>query len=376
MSGQDETSGESDVSVGAVGEAVAGERRVALTPASVRRLAAKGFPAIVPAGVGIAAGFHDEEYADAGAEVVPDASAVLNRMGVLVRVTPPTVADVGAMKKGSHLITATTPAEDVVAALGSQGVTAFSLDRLPRISRAQSMDVLSSQATVAGYWAALLAAEKAGKFFPMLMTAAGTVPPAKVLVLGAGVAGLQAIATAYRLGAVVEAYDVRPATKQEVESLGARFVELPLEMQEGEGGYAREMSDETRRQLQELLAQRVAASDVVITTAAVPGRPAPKLVTKEMVESMRPGSVIVDIAASTGGNCELTRVDEEVDHDGVRIFGPSNPAAQMPVPASELFARNVSEFITTFIRPGSPPDPSDEVVAATTLRAPGQETSP
>jgi NAD(P) transhydrogenase subunit alpha len=339
----------------------------------VKRLAGLGALCALEAGLGLRAGFTDEAYVAAEAQLSPDAAAAIARAKVLVKVQPPNTVEAARLAQGSVVVCMSTPSREVVAALAERSTSLFCLDRLPRISRAQSMDALSSQATVAGYWAALLAAERVGRFFPMLMTAAGTVPPARTLVLGAGVAGLQAIATARRLGAVVEAYDVRPATKQEVESLGAKFVELPLELGEGEGGYARQMTDETQKRLQDLIAQRVAAADAVITTAAVPGRPAPRIVTSLMIEGMRPGSVIVDIAASSGGNCELTRLDEEVVHSGVTIFGPSNAASMMAAPASDLFARNVTEFLTSMIHEGGlAPDFTDEVVGATCVIDRGQ----
>jgi NAD(P) transhydrogenase subunit alpha len=242
---------------------------------------------------------------------------------------------------------------DIVRALAKRGVTAFSLELVPRISRAQSMDALSSQASAAGYKAVLMAAARLGKFFPMMMTAAGTVPPARVLVMGAGVAGLQAIATARRLGAVVSAYDVRPAVKDEVHSLGATFIELPLETQEGEGGYAREQSEEFLRKQRELIGEHVAKSDVVITTAAIPGRRAPLLVTADMVKAMRPGSVIVDLAAETGGNVELTKVGEEAKVGDVTIIGTRNVPATMPLHASQLFARNVANLLLHLVKDGA-----------------------
>jgi NAD(P) transhydrogenase subunit alpha len=241
---------------------------------------------------------------------------------------------------------------DIVRALAKQGVTAFSLELVPRISRAQSMDALSSQASAAGYKAVLIAATRLGKFFPMMMTAAGTVAPARVLVMGAGVAGLQAIATARRLGAVVSAYDVRPAVKDEVKSLGATFIELPLETQEGEGGYAREQSEEFLRKQRELIGEHIAKSDVVITTAAIPGRRAPLLVTAEMVKGMRPGSVIVDLAAETGGNVELTKAGEDVDAGGVTIIGTRNVPSTMPLHASQLYARNVANLLLHLVKEG------------------------
>src|SRR4029077_2585852 len=241
---------------------------------------------------------------------------------------------------------------DIIAALAKRGVTSFSLELVPRISRAQSMDALSSQASAAGYKAVLMAADRLGKFFPMMMTAAGTIPPARVLVMGAGGAGLQAIATARRLGAVVSAYDVRPAVKEEVQSLGATFIELPLETQEGEGGYAKEQSEEFLAKQRELIGEHIAKSDVVITTAAVPGRRAPLLVTADMVRGMRPGSVVVDLAAETGGNVELTQAGKDVDVGGITIMGARNVPSTMPLTTSQLFARNVANLLLHLVKNG------------------------
>jgi len=294
-------------------------------------------------------------------------------------VQPPSQDEVGALKSGAILISFLQPSAhaDVVKALAAQNVTAFSLELVPRISRAQSMDALSSQAGVAGYKAVLIAANRLGKFFPLLITAAGTVTPSRVLVLGAGVAGLQAIATARRLGAVVEAYDVRPAVKDEVKSLGASFVELPLQAQEGQGGYAAQQSEEFLRRQRELIGDHVAASDVVITTAAVPGRKAPILVTKDMVARMRPGSVIVDLAADTGGNVELTKAGEAVVSGGVTIDGPRNLASSMPVHASQLFSRNVSTLLLSLVKDGQPNiDFNDEIVKGSCLTNAGELVHP
>ena len=273
---------------------------------------------------------------------------------MVARVQPPTLAEVAALPAGVSTISFLQPvaSAEVVKALADKGATVYSLDLLPRISRAQSMDALSSQATVAGYRAGLAAAEHLAKFFPMFMTAAGTVPPAKVLVMGAGVAGLQAIATARRLGAVVRAYDVRAAAKEEVQSLGAKFVELDLETQDGAGGYAREQSAEYLAKQQELLAAEVAASDVVITTAQIPGRKAPVLVTTAMVDGMSEGAVIVDLAADSGGNCELSVAGEDVVFQGVTIVGLSNPPASMPTHASFLYARNIANFLGLLVTEG------------------------
>jgi proton-translocating NAD(P)+ transhydrogenase subunit alpha len=282
---------------------------------------------------------------------------------------------VALMPEGTSVVSFFQPASQlpVVRALADRKATAYSLDLLPRISRAQSMDALSSQATVSGYLGGLAAAERLPKFFPMFMTAAGTVPPAKVLVLGAGVAGLQAIATARRLGAQVRAYDVRAAAKEEVQSLGAAFVELELESQEGSGGYAREQSEEFLAKQRELIGNEVAASDVVITTAAVPGRKAPILVTTAMVERMAEGSVIVDLAADGGGNCEVTEAGKDIDHGGVLVSGLSNPPAAMPTHASFLYARNVFNFLSLIVVDGElRPDFDDEIVAGTCVVRAGE----
>jgi NAD(P) transhydrogenase subunit alpha len=336
----------SGVKVGVPRETVAGERRVALVPETATKLIAAGLEVSLEAGAGTAAGFRDEAYREAGVELVGDARSLLSAADAVFKVQPPAIPEVSLLERGAILVSFLQPATqaDVVRALARQGVTALSLELLPRISRAQSMDALSSQASLAGYKAVLMAANRLGKYFPMLMSAAGTIAPARVLVLGAGVAGLQAIATARRLGAVVEAYDVRPAVKDEVQSLGARFVELELESQEGEGGYAREQTEDFLAKQRQLLTQRVAAADVVITTAAIPGRRAPVLVTEAMVRGMRPGSVIVDLAAETGGNCELTELDRVVDVDGVWIDGTGNVPSTIPLHASQLYARNVQNL--------------------------------
>jgi NAD(P) transhydrogenase subunit alpha len=333
------------VKIGVLTETVPGERRVALVPDVAARLAA--FEVVVQAGAGDAAGFTDDAYREAGAAVEADRGALLGGADVVLSVQPPAVADVGRLRRGAATIGFLQPATQgaVIEAMAGGGVTSFSLELLPRISRAQSMDALSSQASLAGYKGVLMAAVRLGKFFPMLMTAAGTIPPARVLVLGAGVAGLQAIATARRLGAVVEAYDVRPAVKEEVKSLGANFLELELESQEGQGGYAREQSEEFLAKQRELLTERVGAADVVITTAAIPGRRAPVLVTAPMVRGMRRGSVIVDLASDTGGNCELTEPGQVREVHGVWLDGTTNVASTVPLHASQLYARNVSNLL-------------------------------
>jgi len=343
------------VKVGTPKETAPDERRVALVPDTATRLAAAALEVSVESGAGSAAYITDEAYQQAGAKIVKGASALLGEADAVLKVQAPSAAEVELIKKGAVLISFLQPATqgDIVRALAKHGVTAFSLELVPRISRAQSMDALSSQASAAGYKAVLMAAGRLGKFFPMLMTAAGTIPPARVLVMGAGVAGLQAIATARRLGAVVSAYDVRPAVKEEVQSLGATFIELALETQEGEGGYAREQSEEFLRKQRELIGEHVAKSDVVITTAAVPGRRAPLLVTGEMVKGMRPGSVIVDLAAETGGNVELTEAGKDVEVGGVTIIGTRNVPSTMPLHASQLYARNVANLLLHLVKDGA-----------------------
>ena len=338
-----------------VRESAPGERRVAATPETVGKLVAAGLEVSIEAGAGAEASFADAAYREAGATLVKEHAKALAAADVVLRVQPPSDADVKAMRKGAVSVGFLQPAANAAAvkALAAHGVTAFSLEMVPRISRAQSMDALSSQASLAGYKAVVMAAMRLGKYFPMLMSAAGTIAPARVLVLGAGVAGLQAIATARRLGAVVEAYDVRSAVREEVKSLGATFLELELEAQEGQGGYAREQSDEFLRKQRELLTDRVAAADVVITTAAIPGRKAPVLVTAEMVKGMRPGSVIVDLAAESGGNVEGTKVGEVVETGGVSIDGTRNVPSTIPVHASQLYARNVANLLMLMVKDGA-----------------------
>jgi len=343
------------VKVGTPQERAADEKRVALVPDTATRLVAAKLDVVVEAGAGAGAFIPDAAYEKAGASVVSGAKAVLQDADVVLKVQPPSADEIASLKSGALLISFLQPSTqgETVKALAKRGVTAFSLEMLPRISRAQSMDALSSQASAAGYKAVLMAAERLGKLFPMMMTAAGTIAPSRVLVMGAGVAGLQAIATARRLGAVVSAYDVRPAVKEEVQSLGATFIELALEAQEGQGGYAREQSEEFLKKQRELIGEHVAKSDVVITTAAVPGRRAPLLVTGEMVKGMRPGSVIVDLAAETGGNVELTEAGKDVDVNGVTIIGTRNVPSTMALTTSQLYARNVANLLLHLVKDGA-----------------------
>ena len=344
-----------------------GERRVALTPEETGRLREKGARIRLERGAGTPAGYPDESYALAGAELVADAAAALAGADVVLRVAPPSAEEIAALPASALVISYLRPLDqpEIAQALAARGVSALAIELVPRITRAQTMDALSSQANIAGYRAVLMAATHLPRYFPLLMTAAGTVPPAKVLVLGAGVAGLQSIATARRLGAVVSAFDVRPAVREQVESLGATFLEVELpEAGEASGGYAQELSEETQRLQRELLAEHIAGSDVVVTTALVPGRPAPKLIAADMVASMRPGSVIVDLAAEAGGNCELTEPGSTVVRENVTIVGDRNPAAAMPYDASRLYARNVTELLGVCLHEGRIEIAADDDVIA------------
>jgi proton-translocating NAD(P)+ transhydrogenase subunit alpha len=357
--------------VGVPRETAQGERRVALVPDAIGRL--EGFTVSVERGAGVAAGFPDAAYAEAGAELVEDAWATVD--GV-VKVAAPSDAEIERLRTGQLLVAFLAPLTDPerVARLGERGVLGFAMESIPRTTRAQAMDALSSQATVAGYKAALIAADRLPRFLPMLTTAAGTIAPARALVLGAGVAGLQAIATARRLGAVVSGFDVRPAVREQVQSLGATFLDLGVVGEETEGGYARELTPEEQQRQQQALAERIPEFDVVITTAAIPGRPAPKLIPAAAVEQMRPGSVIVDLAAETGGNCELTRPGEVADVGGVTVVGLLNLPSSMAGHASQLYARNVSALLE-HLAPGGELslDWEDEITAGTcvTRKEPG-----
>jgi H+-translocating NAD(P) transhydrogenase subunit alpha len=347
------------------------ETRVAATPETVRKMVKAGWQVSVEAGAGAAAWLPDEEYAEAGATVAAAGDQGWSEADVVLVVRPPAAQAIARMRRGALLVGLLAPhaSHDTVRALADRGVDAVALELVPRISRAQSMDVLSSQANIAGYKAVLLAASELPRYFPLLMTAAGTIRPAKVVVMGAGVAGLQAVATAKRLGAQVEVSDIRPAVREQVQSLGAKFIELPMEESgEGAGGYAKAMGEDFLRRQREIVARHVAAADVVITTALVPGKPAPRLVTREMVESMKPGSVIVDLAVGEGGNVELSRSGETVEHGGVRIFGPPNLAGEMPHDASTVYARNVHTLLGDLVEDGALAlDLEDEVVAGALL---------
>jgi NAD(P) transhydrogenase subunit alpha len=337
--------------IGVPKETAAGERRVALVPDVVKKLAGQGHTVLVQRGAGEGALIPDAHYEEAGAELTDDVGAVF-RADLVAKVSPPSAEEIGRLAKGSTLIGFLSPLTNTegVKALAAAGVTGFAMESIPRISRAQSMDALSSQSNVAGYRAALIGAQELGRYYPMLMTAAGTIRPATVLVLGAGVAGLQAIATARRLGAVVQAFDVRAAVKEQVASLGAKFLEFDLGGDlEGEGGYAKELTPEQQARQQELLQEAIAKVDVVITTALVPGRPAPKLVTAEAVRNMKAGSVIVDLAGEAGGNAELSKPGETVIEHDVKIVAPLNLASSLAEHASQLYARNVSALLELMV---------------------------
>jgi NAD(P) transhydrogenase subunit alpha len=333
-------------------ETAEGETRVALTPQIAGQLAGDGVEVLVQSGAGDASGYLDDAYREAGATIVPDAAALYGQADVLLRVGRPSDEEVQMLREGSILIgtLGTLARPEYAQTLAERGVTAISMDAIPRITRAQSMDTLSSQATVGGYKAVLIAAERLPKFFPLLTTAAGTIRPARGIVMGAGVAGLMAIGTARRLGAVVEATDVRPVVKEQVESLGGTFIEVEMTEEEKAkaetaGGYATEMSDDYKRRQAELIAERVKEADFIITTALIPGRPAPKLVTEEMLKSMKPGSVIVDMAAEMGGNVEGTEPGKEVVKHGVKLIGITNLPATMPGSATQMYAKNLQTLI-------------------------------
>jgi NAD(P) transhydrogenase subunit alpha len=359
------------VVVGVLTETQPTETRVAVVPEIAAKLKAAGVRVLLERGAGAAAHFPDASYADIE---FADAPAILGSADVLLKVQPPTLAEVAALRKGAVVVgfMQAYARPDLIRALKGGGITAFAMELVPRISRAQSMDALSSQASVAGYKAVLIAANTLERFLPMLTTAAGTIRPALVLVIGAGVAGLQAIATARRLGAVVEAYDVRSATKDQVKSLGAKFIETGVSA-EGAGGYARELTAEEKARQQEVLDARIAASHAVISTASVPGRAAPRIISRAAVERMMAGSVIVDIAAEQGGNCELTRAGETIIHGGVKIVGPVNLPASLPYHASEMYSRNLFNLLKPALVKGElAVDWSDEVFAGCVLTHDGQ----
>ena len=355
------------VVIGCARETAPGERRVALTPETCRKLLAAGASVRVERGLGAFAHFPDDAYAEAGAQLVDDTRAALAEADLVLCVQPPPARVIALLKPGASLVGILQPQGDEARAeaLQAHGILAFPLERLPRTTRAQAMDVLSSQAGMAGYKAVLIAAQLAPRFFPMLTTAAGTIRPSKVLIVGAGVAGLQAIATAKRLGAQVEGFDVRPETREQIESLGGKFLDLGVSAA-GEGGYARALNDAERAEQQRLLGKHLQSVDVVVCTAAVPGRPAPKIITAAMAGEMRPGSVIVDLAAETGGNCELTQPGATIESGGVTIAGPLNLASLGALHASEMYARNVFNFVQLLLKDGALAfDWNDELLART-----------
>jgi len=363
--------------IGTCLEAAPGERRVALVPEAVSRLVKGGAEVLVEAGAGARAGFADGAYATAGAAVLPGGAEVRARAEFLLQVRRPSLAQVPEMAEGAALAAMLAPAAPGAAelweALARRRITAYAMELVPRTTRAQALDALSSQATLAGYKAVLLGAAAMTRILPMMTTAAGTLAPARAFVVGAGVAGLQAIATARRLGAVVSAFDVRPAVKEQVQSLGAAFLEAGEVAAEGEGGYARELADEQQRRVAEALARHLPAMDLVVTTAQVPGRPAPLLVTEAMVRSMRPGSAIVDLAADGGGNCACTRPGETVDVGGVAVLGPLELASSLPQHASQMYARNLLALLAIVARDGRHAfDPQDDVAAAMAVTHAGE----
>jgi len=368
--------------IGIPAEIRGGETRVAATPETVKKYTAKGVHKVsVQSGAGAGASIPDSAYQEAGATIVTDAAELYAQAQIVLKVRGPEPGELAMMRKDAVLLGLLSPHhKESVDALTQHGLTAFAMEKLPRISRAQNMDVLSSQANIAGYKAVIMAANVYQKFFPMLMTAAGTVKAARVLVLGAGVAGLQAIATAKRLGAVVEAFDVRPAVKEQVESLGAKFVEVPLSDEEKAkaetaGGYATEMSDDYKRRQGELVHERAMAADIIITTALIPGRPAPVLIKEETVRAMKPGSVIVDMAVEAGGNCPLSELNNTVVKHGVHLIGIANLPGLVAADASTLYARNLMNFLNLMLDPASGElkiDRTDEIIAGTLLCGGGE----
>ena len=352
----------------------AGEQRVSATPETVRHYIKNGLEVLVESGAGAAAHFSDAEYEGAGAKIAPPST--LASADIVLKVAPPTPDEAAKIKEGALLISFLAPHRnaDLVRALQQRKVTSLAMELIPRTTKAQVMDALSSQASIAGYKAVLLAATRLGKYFPLLMTAAGTIKPARVVIMGAGVAGLQAIATAKRLGAVVEVSDIRAAVKEQIESLGGKFIELPMEESgEGAGGYAKEMGEDFLRKQREIVAQHVSHADVVITTAQIPGKRAPVLLTREMVEKMKPGSIVVDLAVDSGGNCELSQLDKEILHNGVLVIGHSHLPSDTPHDASTLYSRNVQNLLLYHVKEGSVRfDFADEITAGSALTHGGE----
>ena len=367
--------------VGVCKETEKNETRVALTPEGTEKLISLGLDVVIEKGAGIKSSYTDQSYIDAGASIEKNRDQLLKSCDLLLAVQAPDKKTVQTLKSGAVLISFIWPLQngDYVELLKKQNISALAVDTIPRISRAQSMDALTTMSNISGYKAALLGANQLDKYLPMMMTAAGTIPPAKVLVLGAGVAGLQAVATAKRLGAVVEAFDIRPVVKEQVESLGAKFVEVPIEEEETEtkSGYAKELSERNKEKQREVIHEHVKKSDIVITTALIPGRPAPLLVTKAMVEDMAPGSVVVDIAAEQGGNCEVTKPGETTNHNGVFIVAPLNIPSLLAFHASKLYSKNLLSLLKLFIEDGKPNfNFDDEIILNATVTHNGDIISP
>ena len=357
------------------------EHRVSISPEIAAKLIKTGLTVRVEKDAGLASNFLDSQYVESGAEIENDRKKLLSKADIILAVQTPSKTEINLMKKNAVLISFMWALQnsELVGQLTSKGITGMGMDAIPRISRAQNMDALSSMSSIAGYKASLIAANNLDKYFPMMMTAAGTIPPSKALILGAGVAGLQAIATCRKLGAVVEAYDVRATVKEQVESLGAKFVEVPLEEEDTEtkGGYAKELSKDSQQKQKQVIHDHVKKSDIVITTALIPGKPAPLLITKEMVHEMKPGSVIVDLAAENGGNCELTTVGETTVHNQVKIIGPINLPSQLANHASLLYAKNMHALLNLLIKDGEAVfNFEDEILLNTTITHQGEVISP
>ncbi|MCG2590874.1 Re/Si-specific NAD(P)(+) transhydrogenase subunit alpha [Rhodohalobacter sulfatireducens] len=367
--------------VGVCKETQENEKRVALTPEGAEKLISLGLEILIEKDAGVASSYTDEQYKEAGASIESDRSTILKKSELFLAVQAPDKETVKKLNEGTVLVSFIWPLQNAeyVELLKKQGLRAMAMDTIPRISRAQSMDALSSMSNIAGYKAALMGADHLDKYMPMMMTAAGTIRPAKVLVLGAGVAGLQAIATAKRLGAVVESFDIRPEVKEQVESLGATFVEVPLEEEEtqSKGGYAKELSKSNQERQREVIHEHVKKSDIVITTALIPGKPAPLLVTRAMVEDMKPGSVVVDIAAEQGGNCEVTEPGETINHNGVLVAGPLNIPSSLAFHASKLYSKNLLSLLDLLIEEGKPNfNFEDEIILNATITNNGEIVSP
>lgn len=367
--------------VGVCKETQENEKRVALTPEGAKKLISLGLDVTIEKGAGVASSYTDEEYKEAGASIESNRDSILEKSDLFLAVQAPDEEIVKKLKDGTVLVSFIWPLQngEYVDLLKNQGLRAMAMDTIPRISRAQSMDALSSMSNIGGYKAALIGSNLLDKYMPMMMTAAGTIRPAKVLVLGAGVAGLQAIATAKRLGAVVEAFDIRPVVKEQVESLGATFVEVPMEEEETEskGGYAKELSKSNQERQREVIHEHVKKSDIVITTALIPGKPAPLLVTKAMVDDMNPGSVVVDIAAEQGGNCEVTEAGKTINHNGVLVDGPLNIPSSLAFHASKLYSKNLLSLLELLIEDGKPNfNFEDEIILNATITNDGEIVSP